>query len=652
MVSQRALQILNILKNSLDQPITAKKIAAILEISERSVRTYIKEVNEFCKTNNIELINKQGMGLHMKPTHSQQKRLDEYLSNVPPYFSAESRLWYIIRLLLNNWTYYTIALFADDLYVSPNTISNDLKAAEKWFNNFDIKVIKKSGIGVWLEGDEFDIRRAIVSANRGAYKYKSTDKAHDIPDYRLNQQSANRLLYIYKMKDLKSFSSRVIKAEKIIGYELTEIGFETLLEYLIVQQMRIRLGCFLNEDSTRKNFNCGDKIQLAAKSISHELKEETNEIIPDSELEFICLLFVCSDYQYNSEQCEFIYTNASANIIDLANQILEYVSELLGISLTNSITLEQNIVAFLNSSIPRVNFGIELENLLLHEVKKAYPVEFSACYAAAKFYRKFCVNNPSENEISYLAMLIGTYVASYGKKVTAVVVCASGEGTAHFVMQRITREISEIEIVKTLPFSSLDEIEKYNPDLIISTVTAFKHEKPVVYVKPLLNMDDISNIRKACDSLDEAKHSSSNKLTIKNLLNKNIMWIKHGFINKDELIQSVASKMYQEGFVKEDFLQSVINREQIGSTVLGKGIAMPHSTSNAVNSPAVGLVTLQESIDWNGEPVDIIFVLALNFEDITTTQAFFKSLYLLIQDDMMLKRIRDAKTADDLLNIF
>jgi len=62
----------------------------------------------------------------------------------------------------------------------------------------------------------------------------------------------------------------------------------------------------------------------------------------------------------------------------------------------------------------------------------------------------------------------------------------------------------------------------------------------------------------------------------------------------------------------ETIYRALLEREKLGSTAIGEGIAIPHCRINDCAVPAGCLVTLQEPIDFgsaDGQDVDIIFVL-------------------------------------------
>lgn len=92
-------------------------------------------------------------------------------------------------------------------------------------------------------------------------------------------------------------------------------------------------------------------------------------------------------------------------------------------------------------------------------------------------------------------------------------------------------------------------------------------------------------------------------------------------------------------------------RESRGSTALGFGVAIPHGVSGYVNRPAVSVVRLEESMDWAGEPVSLIFMLALNFKDIESTRTFFNGFYHLTCEVKIVELLRGVTSPGELIRV-
>lgn len=62
----------------------------------------------------------------------------------------------------------------------------------------------------------------------------------------------------------------------------------------------------------------------------------------------------------------------------------------------------------------------------------------------------------------------------------------------------------------------------------------------------------------------------------------------------------------------EELFQQLINRERLGSTGIGEGIAIPHCRFDTGGASICAVMTLNEPIDFDaidGKPVDIIFAM-------------------------------------------
>ena len=73
------------------------------------------------------------------------------------------------------------------------------------------------------------------------------------------------------------------------------------------------------------------------------------------------------------------------------------------------------------------------------------------------------------------------------------------------------------------------------------------------------------------------------------------------------------------------------------------GVALPHGMANLVIKPAVVIMKCAQRTEWQDGCVDIVFLLALNFEDIQSTRAFFSSFYEMTMEKNTTFLIRKAE---------
>lgn len=124
---------------------------------------------------------------------------------------------------------------------------------------------------------------------------------------------------------------------------------------------------------------------------------------------------------------------------------------------------------------------------------------------------------------------------------------------------------------------------------------------------------------------------------------------KEGIIR--EIVQSLRAAGYFPGDELEAVVKAILKREQLGSTGIGRSIAIPHGKSTAVER-LIGTVALCpegasfDSID--GEPVHL-FVLLVSPQDRPGDHLrALESVVRTMKDDGYVKSLREATTKEEI----
>jgi PTS system mannitol-specific IIA component len=81
----------------------------------------------------------------------------------------------------------------------------------------------------------------------------------------------------------------------------------------------------------------------------------------------------------------------------------------------------------------------------------------------------------------------------------------------------------------------------------------------------------------------------------------------------EEAIRQTGQLLVDIGAVDTSYVDSMLEREQSVSTVMGEGVAIPHGTNeskDAVLRDALSFVKFPDGVDWNGKPVTIAIGIA------------------------------------------
>jgi len=104
----------------------------------------------------------------------------------------------------------------------------------------------------------------------------------------------------------------------------------------------------------------------------------------------------------------------------------------------------------------------------------------------------------------------------------------------------------------------------------------------------------------------------------------------------------------------EQVRNAVFEREDVMSTGVGKGIAIPHAKTESINSTVAALVTLEEGIDYKSldkKPVNIAILLLSEPVNIGNHLRMLSQISKLLNNESLRERIIDSKSNEQVIEI-
>ena len=120
-----------------------------------------------------------------------------------------------------------------------------------------------------------------------------------------------------------------------------------------------------------------------------------------------------------------------------------------------------------------------------------------------------------------------------------------------------------------------------------------------------------------------------------------------------ELISEDLARNSDEVGQREIF-ESLCARERLGSTGLGKGVAIPHGRVKGTDHVEVSFIRLKEPLPFDaidGEPVDLLFALAVPESCGETHLKLLSQIAEIFSDPELLKELRAAENSGRLLKL-
>lgn len=143
---------------------------------------------------------------------------------------------------------------------------------------------------------------------------------------------------------------------------------------------------------------------------------------------------------------------------------------------------------------------------------------------------------------------------------------------------------------------------------------------------------------------------------IETLIDVNLIDLSLNARSKDGVFHELALLLHRNNRISDysHFIEDVYEREDMGTTGFGFGIAIPHAKSPYVKIPSVCFGKSEQGISYDsidGNPVYLVFMIAMPETDskqhLTTLAWISRNL----MHESFRKKLMEAKTPEEVINI-
>lgn len=139
----------------------------------------------------------------------------------------------------------------------------------------------------------------------------------------------------------------------------------------------------------------------------------------------------------------------------------------------------------------------------------------------------------------------------------------------------------------------------------------------------------------------------------KDAIEVDLQAIKKKEVLKELIDKLVASKRIKEN-AKEKILQALLDREKLGSTGIGQGVAIPHAKTDKVAEIICAFGTSRKGVEFDaldGEKVYIIFLLIAPQDSAGMHLKVLAKISRLLKDKFFRQALREAKAPSEVVKI-
>lgn len=125
---------------------------------------------------------------------------------------------------------------------------------------------------------------------------------------------------------------------------------------------------------------------------------------------------------------------------------------------------------------------------------------------------------------------------------------------------------------------------------------------------------------------------------------------------REEVLEEIAARLAGEGWVRDpsELVRSLLDRERLGCTGLGGGIAIPHCKLRDLSGVVVVVASTETPIDFgasDGVPVDLIFLVASPAEGAAEHLQTLARLSRVLRTPGVVEALRDASSPERLREV-
>lgn len=631
--NKRSKRILNILMDS-PKPLTGQQLAFSIDVTSRTIRNDIKELNSYLEDYGVEIVSKSGEGYSI-PAKSREKlnklmvlfQDEKSKKNKPKIIPSnpQDRVGYLVsRLLISSLSdeeHLDFFDLADELAIGSSTLKKDFRSVESIIKNYGLKISNTKKYGIRIVGEEAHIRYCISQ-----YVFNSVDaiSLEDNPIYQV----------VFDSKTIAE-AKRILE-EEISESELslTDVAYKNLLIHLLIMLKRSEKFEPVNyKDIDLRSFENTQEFKCAQR-ITNKL-EHSFQMRLESEKYYITQLLLSSQrFQTNSEQ---------GNTFNGTPKILEVIRDKTGIDLLDDQLLVLSLDTHLSTALQRIRFNMNIRNDLLDMIKTKYPLAFELAILAGKIIQEEYSLKMHENEIGFIAMHFAVALERKGlnseteaKKI--IIVCGSGMVTAMLMKEKIEALFSDrIKIVELCPSSGLTQEKVDDIDFVLTTVPCSNVvSEKIIRVKIFLDDQDIKTISAAVTGhLEE-------KIDLSEIIKRNLFFPELDLSSKSEVLEFMTEQARKHDYISESVKESIFKREEMATTELGSLLAIPHALLNDMENASIGVAVLKKPVIWDEEKVQVVLLLNIPNEFRNMWDVLFKRLYQnLIEEQGVLHLIQN-----------
>lgn len=676
-LTTRQKSIIRILTRMDGRPITVAVISEKLGVSTRTILREVPAIEKWMSDNDFNFERKPGVGMLVGEAPETLRFIEELLDadNLVPMYSRQERRKHILGELLFSDEPVKSLVFTSKYKISDGTLSEDLDVLDTWLRDYSVQIIRRPGLGIFVEGTELAIRQAISNA---VLEFCDVERIPGLitqgtSDDEKMQSLSREPLLVFLTPQLLRFSIRILKeTEARLNICYTDSGQIALIVRIALSIYRIRSGHSLTELNMDLDGLRGLSELPTAKLIAFEIEKQFD--LEVNAKEKIYLAMHLSATRILSRGSSFSDPLQALNIRQVVMAMTSVAEQLTGIPFKSDSTLINDLVSHISMTEKQLELNLVSRVTYTEDLKRTYPEIYAATETACEVLREWVQPRVIHDaEIGLIAMHFAASAERYQnskQKVSVAVVCPTGIGSSRMLAATLTGAFHNLEVRKVISAFSIDTqaLRENGIDLIIST-TDLHIDFPYIVVEKVLKAQDKLLVSQEIDrigkeklqkrmqqggrrslpmNVDDIQRTSEIGTEIVEILNHFRVVRQPGADNIRHMME-LAAAVFADG--EEDvrrLADCFQEREKLGATYIpDMEICLFHGASDLVAHSRFGFLVLDTPLTTTETMIRgaVIMVVPASFKDSYRVEPAGRLSALLVEDERFLQALQRGDEA-------
>lgn len=598
----------------------------------------------------------------------------------------------LLIALIQAPSFKTIKAYAQELQSSPRTLQSDLLALDHYLNDKALKVERKKGTGIWLQGEDKNKKKLLQELQTEA-------KVDDQASFLQREELVFYLLIVRQPQSIDELAERLFVSKPLARQYLQQIrpifpryqlqlsskpGVGTVVtgderkrrELLAVTLKRIRSRD--NQDVLLKDFFSKDTLMVIQHIVEHVFKKfevaylskyssltfhlyfmlermKLKETVKVTEIErermkdsqeqkmssqIVAELSTVYAVKFSPDEIDYLALRINSMLKKPANSehgkvtkaltqsIIVKVENYLGVTLHDDPQLQQALWEHLRSTYDRIQYGFAIANPLTKDILSVYTRLFLIVQMVLEDVFAQESFYLPQEEIAYLTIHFQAAIERQKKQFLK-----------HYQVALIT------QYPKSMALFLKAKLEAEIPELRIVFYAQVNNDNIIpddldfilctVDLKSQLPLLRISPLIENDDIvrikeylLHHQPQQREKKLDMTHFVTPFLVYPQLDVSDMTTLLEKLGQQLVHHDYVKPAFVQSLLSREARSSTKVAPLISLPHGDPRFVRESTISIATLSKPIDSHGEKSQLILLIALKKSEVKSSR--FRQLFSLV----------------------